>query len=92
MRQRIAEWMGFYVIDVERVAAALAADILREYEGVPLEYAGTLRMLKARYLRLVQACGLPAAACDEVARKAWRVLERATETVATPERGFSFYE
>jgi hypothetical protein len=92
MKQTIAQWFGFYVLDLDVVAQALATDVLREYEGVPLEYAGTIRLLKARYIRLVQACGLPKAACDAVARKAWFILERAAESVAAPEQGYSFYE
>jgi hypothetical protein len=92
MRQRIAEWLGFYVVDAQAVGRALAEDVLREFEGVTLERAGTERLLRSRYLRLVANIGLPSRALEDVVACAWATIRRTHAQIVAGDAGFSFYD
>lgn len=66
-------------VDLERVAGAIAADILERHEDNVwvLEPFGTKGLVRTRYLELCAIAGLPESAADWTARRVWAYVEKA---------------
>lgn len=66
-------------VDLDRVAGAIAANILERYEGDVwvLDSYGTQTMARTKYLELCGISGLPERAADWIGRRVWSYIERA---------------
>lgn len=88
-------WRARWSVDLERVAGALAADILEGHEDAvfALEPFGTRAMARTRYLGLCGIAGLPERAAGWVAGRVWSYVEKA-QSMARPETAevVSLYE
>ncbi|TXH19477.1 MAG: hypothetical protein E6R03_00445 [Hyphomicrobiaceae bacterium] len=88
----IAQRLGFYTIDISRVAGVLADDLLRDFAPYELSYQTTIQYLRTRYMRLVAKYGMPEAACNAVAEAGWKVVIAAGAVRQTERTRFAFYE
>jgi hypothetical protein len=72
-------WRLRWSVDLERVAGAIAADILERHEDViyTLEPFGTRALARSRYLALCGLAGLPEGAADWVADRVWGYVVKA---------------
>lgn len=84
---------GLAVVDLDHVARALAAHLLRTHgaDVATLEQAGTVRELRRLYAVLATESGLPTTAQARVAELAWRYVVAAQDGPQATSRGFSFY-
>ncbi len=87
----LAQRLGFYVIDVDKVAGFLTEDLLLDYSAHELSYMTTIQYLRTRYMRLVGRYGMPVAAVDAVAEAGWKLV-RAAGAVSPKKESFAFYE
>ena len=85
--------LGIAVIDLDHVARALAAHMLRTHgaDVATLEPHGTQRELRRLYAVIATESGLPVAAQAKVGRMAWQYIAAAQDAPQTPTREFSFY-
>jgi predicted kinase len=93
MIARFLAHFGLALVDLDLVARALAADLLRTHEVAVLDSYGTQQELRRQYALLATQTGLPIHAQRQVAQMAWQYVAAAQEAQAqTPNRKeFSFY-
>lgn len=92
MIARLLLLLNLCVVDLDLVARALAADVLRVHEVAVLDEVGTLRELRRRYVLVAVETGLPVRAQARVAALAWGYIAAARdEQPPINRREFSFY-
>jgi len=93
MIARILLYFGLALVDLDLVARALAADVLRVHDVAVLDEPGTLRELRRRYVLVAVETGLPVSAQARVAALAWRYIVAARDAMpdTVNRREFSFY-
>ena len=93
MIARILLYFRLAVVDLDLVARALAADVLRVHDATVLDEAGTLRELRRRYVLVAVETGLPVSAQRRVSVLAWRYIVAARDEMpdTVNRREFSFY-
>lgn len=92
MIARLLLFFRLAVVDLDLVARALAADVLRVHEVAVLDEVGTLRELRRRYVLVAVETGMPVTAQARVAELAWGYIAAArAEQPPVNRREFSFY-
>lgn len=93
MITRLLLLLNLCVVDLDLVARALAADVLRVHDAAVLDPPGTLRELRRRYVLVAVETGLPVTAQARVAELAWRYIVAARDAMpdTVNRREFSFY-
>lgn len=93
MITRLLLLLNLCVVDLDLVARALAADVLRVHDAAALDQPGTLRELQRRYVLVAVETGLPVGAQRRVSVLAWQyiVAARAEMPDTVNRREFGFY-
>lgn len=93
MIARLLLLLNLACVDLDLVARALAADVLRVHDAAVLDEPGTLRELRRRYVLVAVETGLPVAAQARVATLAWQYIRAARDEMpdTVNRREFSFY-
>lgn len=93
MLTRLLLFFRLAVVDLDLVARALAADLLRVHDATVLDEPGTLRELRRRYVLVAVETGLPVSAQARVAALAWGYVAAARDEQPNTvnRREFSFY-
>lgn len=83
--------LRIYPLNVDAMARALAAPLLRDFDADMLDQTATIQYLRTRYMRAVAEYGLPADAANVVADRAFALIAKTTRAsiLQTP---FVFYE
>ncbi len=92
MLTRLLLHLNLAVCDLDLIARALAADLLRVHDVDVLAQYGTVRELRRRYAMLAVETGLPIGAQERVSEMAWGYIAAAQdEPQAVNRKEFSFY-
>ena len=83
--------LNLAVVNLDHIARALASDIVRTHDVDYLDPNGTQRELRRKYIVLAIESGLPGAAANQVAARAWQIMNEAHEKPIPAGKDFSFY-
>ena len=84
---------GRYLVNTDRIADNLAAQLLKDYQGRLHTLENVEGYVREQYMQLVAMWGLPAGAVGKVTRRVLAILQdsQAGFVPDTVQPGFSFY-
>ena len=84
--------LGYATLDLDAVARAMAANVLRDYDAETLDPASAVQYFRTRYMRLVSEYGLPPECVNDVASRAWAIVAATRNVPSTVPASFALYD